>query len=92
MWEMLQQDNPGDYIISTGVARSLEEFVDIAFKALNLDWCEHVITDPRLYRPSDAMMNHGDPSKGKEKFGWSRTDVLEDVVGQLVAEELNSTL
>ena len=92
MWKMLQQDKPDDYILSTGVARSLEEFVDIAFRALNLDWCEHVITDLSLHRPSDVTMNHGDPSKAKIKFGWSSTDVLEDVVRQLVTDELNSTL
>jgi GDPmannose 4,6-dehydratase len=89
MWEMLQQDKPGDYILSTGVARSLEEFVAIAFKALNLDWREHVVTESSLRRPSDALMNHGDPTKAKAKFGWSTTNLLEDVVGRLISEELN---
>ncbi|MBN4053828.1 GDP-mannose 4,6-dehydratase [Haliea sp. AH-315-K21] len=92
MWEMLQQDKPDDYIISTGVARSLEEFVEIAFRVLNLDWCEHVITDSSLCRPSDSPMNHGDPSKAKVKFDWSSTNALEDVVTHLVTAELNPTL
>jgi GDPmannose 4,6-dehydratase len=90
MWEMLQQDKSEDYILSTGVARSLEEFVAIAFKVLNLDWREHIVTDLSLHRPSDAPMNHGDPDKAKVKFGWSSTDSLEDVVGQLISEELDS--
>jgi GDPmannose 4,6-dehydratase len=92
MWETLQQDKPDDYIISTGVARSLEEFVAIAFKVLDLDWREHVVTDLSLHRPADALMNHGDPTKAKVKFGWSSTDSLEGVVGQLIAEELDSAL
>ena len=63
MWEMLQQDEPDDYIISTGVARSIEEFVAIAFKFFNLDWREYVITELSLYRPSGVPMNHGAPPK-----------------------------
>jgi GDPmannose 4,6-dehydratase len=90
MWEVLQQDKSEDYILSTGVARSLEEFVAIAFKFLNLDWREHVVTDLSLHRPSDAPMNHGDPGKAKVKLGWSSTDSLEAVVGQLISEELDS--
>jgi len=90
MWEMLQQDKSEDYILSTGVARSLEEFVAIAFKVLNLDWREHVVTDLSLHRPSDVPINHGDPDKAKVKFGWSSNDSLEDVVGQLISEELDS--
>ena len=92
MWQMLQQDEPDDYIISTGVARSLEEFVAIAFKILNLDWREHVVTDLSLHRPSDVPMNHGDPSKAEVKLGWSSTDSLEDVVGQLITAELDSAV
>ena len=90
MWKMLQQDKPDDYILSTGVARSLEEFVDIAFKCLNLDWRKYLVNDPSLYRPSDAPMSHGDPSKAQLQLGWSNTNLLEDVVMQLVTEELNS--
>ena len=90
MWEMLQQDKSEDYILSTGVARSLEEFVAIAFKVFNLDWREHVVTDLSLHRPSDVPMNHGDPNKAKVKFGWSSTGSLEDVVVQLISEELDS--
>ena len=50
------------------------------------------MTDLNLHRPSDAPMNHGDPAKAKVKFGWSSADSLEGVVGQLIAEELDSAL
>ena len=88
MWEMLQQDKPDDYIISTGTARSIEEFVNIAFRVLNLDCRDHVLSDPNLFRPSDALINHGDASKAKVKLGWSNTIMLEDVVKHLIEEEL----
>lgn len=90
MWEMLQQDKPDDYIISTGTARSIEEFVNVAFRVLDLDWRNHVLSDTNLYRPSDAIMNHGDASKARVKLGWSNTVMLEDVVKHLVEEELKS--
>ena len=89
MWQILQQNEPDDYIISTGKARSLQDFLEISFGELDLDWHEHVEIDHNLYRASDTPINHGDPSKAKSKFGFSCTSSLEDVVKNLINCELN---
>lgn len=89
MWQMLQQDKPTDFILSTGEARSLQEFVSIAYSVFQLDWREHVVIEPGLYRPSDAEVNHGNASKARSMLGWSNTNMLEDVVKVLVTQELD---
>ena len=88
MWKMLQQEQPDDYIIATGEAHSLKEFVELTFKYLGLSWQEHVTVDKDLYRPSDIEIINGDPTKAKTKLGWQYKLSFSDVVSILVEEEL----
>jgi GDPmannose 4,6-dehydratase len=70
MWQMLQADQPDDFVIATGETHSVREFLDVAFAHVGLDPDEHVEIDPRYYRPSEVDVLLGDASKAKEKLGW----------------------
>lgn len=70
MWLMLQQERPENYVIATGHTVSLQEFVSKVFELLNLDWHDHVIQDPNLFRASDILINNADPTKALAKMGW----------------------
>jgi len=83
MWRMLQQDEPGDYIVATGEARSLEELVAEAFTQQDLDWREHVVSDPSLFRPTDLAVSRGDPAKAAARLGWRAGLRMRDVVREM---------
>lgn len=70
MWLMLQQNQPRDYVIATGTTITLEEFVDAVFKQANLNWRDHVVQDPDLFRPADLAFGRADPSKAYKDLGW----------------------
>jgi len=88
MWRMLQQERPDDYVIATGETRSLEEFVQVAFGAVGLDWREHVELDPGLLRPSDLAANWANPEKAARVLGWKATVRMEEAARRMVAAEL----
>jgi len=92
MWQMLQQDNPDDYVIATGETNSLEEFVNETFQVLGLDWHDHVISDPRLLRPSEIMVSRGNPGKAFKCLGWQANFKMRDVIKMIVDSELNRGL
>ena len=73
MWLMLQQDEPDDYVVSTGETHSVQEFVEEAFGYLDLDWREHVVQDPKFYRPAEVDLLVGDSSKAGRQLGWEPT-------------------
>jgi GDPmannose 4,6-dehydratase len=70
MWLMLQQDQPDDYVISTGTTHSVREFCDAAFSHVGLDYHDYVVQDPRFYRPAEVDLLVGDPTKARQKLGW----------------------
>ncbi len=70
MWLMLQQKFPDDYVIATGNTFSLQEFVAMTFELQHLNWRDHVIQDPKLFRPYEILINSADPSKARTKLGW----------------------
>jgi GDPmannose 4,6-dehydratase len=71
MWLMLQHDEPGDYIVATGVSHSVEELVACAFDAVSLDWRDHVRSDPSLFRGTAELHDLvGDASKARRVLGW----------------------
>ena len=70
MWRMLQQDEPDDYVVATGVTNTVERLVELAFAHVGLDWDEHVRTDPALIRPAEVDLLVGDPAKAREQLGW----------------------
>jgi GDPmannose 4,6-dehydratase len=70
MWLMLQQPKGDDYVIATQQTHSVREFLDIVFKEAGLDWKEHVVIDPKYFRPNEVPFLLGNPSKAKRVLGW----------------------
>jgi GDPmannose 4,6-dehydratase len=91
MWRMLQQETADDFIIATGKAFSLEDFVSSAFAALSLDWREHVEVDRNLYRPTDISWSQGNPGKAEAVLGWKARHAMPEVVNMMVAAELKKS-
>jgi GDPmannose 4,6-dehydratase len=76
MWRMLQQERPDDYVVATGAALSIRQFLDLVFGALDLDWKQYVEIDPRYFRPAEVDHLEGDAAKARRLLGWEpRTDV-----------------
>jgi GDPmannose 4,6-dehydratase len=88
MWRMLQQDIPQDFVIATGESHSLEKFIELVFSYLQLNWQEHVVIDPELFRPADLLSGSANPKKVGEVLGWKATYRLQDVVKGMVDAEL----
>ena len=84
MWLMLQQEAPDDFVIATGVTRTLEEFVAGAFAAVGLEWQTYVSCDPSLLRPSEIMVSRGCPDKARRELGWQARSSMGDVVRLMV--------
>jgi GDPmannose 4,6-dehydratase len=84
MWRMLQQEVPQDFVIATGQVRELEEFVALAFAAVDLDWQRHVQTDASLLRPSDIRTGFGNPDKAAQVLDWRAQYRLEDIIHVMV--------
>src|SRR4030042_2114198 len=89
MWQMLQQDEPGDYVIATNEMHSVEEFVKAAFSALDLDWQKYVKVDKRFFRPLDVNMLKGDYSMAKKKLGWEPKVKFDKLVEIMVKSDLD---
>jgi GDPmannose 4,6-dehydratase len=87
MWMMLQQRIAEDYVIATGKAHSLRQFVDIAFKELGLDWQAHVDIDDSLRRPTDISHSVGSPTKAASALGWHAKHGLRDVIRFMIDAE-----
>ncbi|MGA8572233.1 MAG: GDP-mannose 4,6-dehydratase [Desulfobaccales bacterium] len=88
MWLMLQQENPGDYVIATGESHSLEEFVAAAFAQVGLQWRDHVVIDPELFRPTDIAVSRGNPQKAAGALGWRARYRMAEVVRLMCQDEL----
>jgi GDPmannose 4,6-dehydratase len=73
MWRMLQQDEPEDYVLATGVSWSIKDFLEESFGTLDLDWRKYVEIDPKYYRPAEVDVLCGDATKSREKMGWTAT-------------------
>ncbi len=88
MWRMLQQPWPDDYVVATGESHSVREFVQAAFAHVNLDWERYVTLDEKYLRPSEVDHLHGDPSKARQKLGWTPTVTFEELVKMMVDADL----
>jgi GDPmannose 4,6-dehydratase len=67
---MLQQDEPDDFVIGTGQTHTVREFVKIVFEELELTYEDHLVIDPRFYRPAEVEILVANPTKAREKLGW----------------------
>ena len=88
MWLMLQQDRPDDYVIATGEAYSVREFVNRVFESLSLDPHEYVEIDPRYFRPAEADFLVGDASKARRELGWEPKVSLDQLIDMMVENDL----
>jgi GDPmannose 4,6-dehydratase len=84
MWLMLQQPEPGDYVIATGETHSVRDFLEEAFAHVGLDWEQYVEIDPKYYRPAEVDLLVGDASKAKAALGWTPTTHFKDLVRLMV--------
>lgn len=88
MWRMLQQDQPDDYVIATGETHSVHEFVEEVFKTVGLNFEQYVEIDPRYFRPTEVGHLIGDPSKAKQKLGWTPKVTFKGLVQIMLIEDL----
>jgi GDPmannose 4,6-dehydratase len=88
MWRMLQQEEPTDFVVGTGVQHSVHDLVELAFGHLDLDWRKHVVQDERLLRPAEVDTLVADPSKAREVLGWEPVVDFEELVRTMVEADL----
>lgn len=88
MWLMLQQKEPKDYVIATGKMHSIEEFAEIAFNCVGLNWKYFVKTDPKFMRPSDVTSLCGDASLAEKDLGWKPKVSFEELVKMMVESDI----
>ena len=89
MWLMLQQDHPDDYVVGTGTTHSVRELCQAAFSCLDLDWEQHVVVDPKFYRPAEVDLLVSDPSKAREALGWEPKVNFEELIEMMVSADLD---
>ncbi|MBU0620472.1 MAG: GDP-mannose 4,6-dehydratase [Gammaproteobacteria bacterium] len=87
MWLMLQQDQADDFIISTGEANSLEDFVGCTFDRLGLDWRDHVLSNSALFRPTDLFWSQGRSDKAEKILGWRAETKMKGVIHKMIENE-----
>jgi GDPmannose 4,6-dehydratase len=90
MWLMLQQDEPDDYVVATGETHSVKEFLDVAFRYVNLNWEDYVVFDERYLRPAEVDLLIGDPTKAKQKLGWEPSVTFEELVHLMVDADMEA--
>ena len=88
MWLMLQQDEPKDYVLGTGVTHSVREFCEIAFSYVGLDYQDFVVQDPRFYRPAEVDLLVADPGKARQELEWGPKVNFQELIQMMVDADL----
>lgn len=88
MWRMLQQDDPSDYVISTGETHSVREFCKIAFGHVGLDYNDHVTVSPEFFRPAEVDLLLGDSTRAQEELGWKAQVDFEGLVRMMTEADV----
>jgi GDPmannose 4,6-dehydratase len=88
MWLMLQQPNADDYVVGTGETHSVREFLELAFGRVGLNYEDYVRTDPRYFRPSEVDLLLADPTRARERLGWTPKVSFRDLVSRMVDSDL----
>ena len=89
MWLMLQQENPDDYIVSTGKCHSIRDFLNAAFLEIGVsDWSSHIIQDPKFMRPAEVDVLVGDNTLAREKLGWNPKTSFKSLVSIMVKNDI----
>lgn len=88
MWRMLQQDDPQDFVIGTGITHSVRELVEIAFSRAGLRYQDHVVIDPALYRPAEVDQLRADARLAHDRLGWQPTVSFAELVNMMVDADM----
>ncbi len=88
MWKMLQQEEPDDYVICSGMTHSVREFCDLAFSHLELNYEDHVVVDEQFFRPAEVDLLVGDYGKAKNVLSWEPSTSFKDLVTMMVEADL----
>jgi GDPmannose 4,6-dehydratase len=88
MWMMLQHTEPGDFVVATGEAYSVRQFLDESFGYANLDWHDYVEIDPIYFRPTEVDYLLGDPTKARNAFGWKPKTSFKQLVQMMVDHDI----
>jgi GDPmannose 4,6-dehydratase len=88
MWRMLQLDEPGDFVVASGETHSIRELCEVAFAHAGLDWADHVVQDPRFYRPAEVDLLIGDATYARDTLDWKPRTAFEDLVRGMVDADL----
>ena len=88
MWRMLQQDEPDDFVVGTGIDNSVQDLIDIAFGYLDLDPAKYVREDPRFMRPAEVDLLIADPTKAREVLGWEPSVEFDGLVKLMVDADM----
>jgi GDPmannose 4,6-dehydratase len=89
MWLMLQQDNPDDFVVSTGETHAVRDLCRLAFQAADLDWERHVVIDDKFLRPAEVDLLVGDSTKAHQVLGWKRDVDFPGLVTMMVEADLD---
>jgi GDPmannose 4,6-dehydratase len=89
-WLMLQQERADDYVLASGVPRTVTDFARTAFALVDLDYERYVRVDPALVRPVEATPSVGDPRKARERLGWEPMVGFEELVERMVRADMRS--
>lgn len=92
MWLMLQQDKPDDFIIATGKAHSVREFAELAFSYVGLDYNDHVVVDPKFYRPAETDILLGNAKKAEKVLKWRPKYTYKQLVEEMIESDLKNAL
>jgi GDPmannose 4,6-dehydratase len=90
MWRMLQQPEPKDYVIGTGVTHSVRELVEVAFGHVGLDWKEYVVVDQAFVRPAEVDLLLADAGHAEKELGWKPTVSFQSLITMMVDADLAS--
>jgi GDPmannose 4,6-dehydratase len=89
MWRMTQAPEGDDYVVATGETHSIRELLDLSFARVGIeDWEKHVYIDPQFFRPAEVDLLIGDPTKAKEKLGWTPTVTFPELVNMMVDSDV----
>ena len=88
MWMMLQHDSPDDWVLATGETHTVKDFLEKAFKYVNLNWEDYVVTSKEYFRPNEVNYLLGDPSKAKKELNWKPEVSFDDLVKMMIESDL----
>jgi GDPmannose 4,6-dehydratase len=88
MYLMMQADKADDYVLASEQTRTVRDFVDSAFKSVNLDYNDYVVIDPKFYRPAEVDILLGDATKAKTELGWKPQYSFDDLLAEMVDADI----